>query len=200
MRVLRYGEQAVLAEPDDPRLVPALCDAVRADETVVEAVPGAATLLVVFDPARTDADRITGLLRAHKVSDRPLPRREPVELPVRYDGADLSSVAEATRMSPDEVVARHAAGEYTVRFCGFTPGFGYLDGLDARLHVPRHAEPRTRVAAGSVGIAGEFTGVYPRPSPGGWQLLGRTDAVLWDPDREPPALLVPGTTVRFVIA
>ncbi|HVU92653.1 MAG TPA: allophanate hydrolase subunit 1, partial [Jatrophihabitans sp.] len=122
---------------------------------------------------------------------------ELVELAVEYDGPDLAATAAELGLSPAELVRRHAAGEYVVAFCGFAPGFAYLTGLDPALHVPRLAEPRTRVPAGAVGIAGEFTGVYPRPSPGGWRLLGRTDAVLWDLDRTPPALLPPGTRVRF---
>jgi KipI family sensor histidine kinase inhibitor len=121
-----------------------------------------------------------------------------VELPVRYDGADLIPLAAELGCSPEALLQRHAAGEYTVAFCGFAPGFAYLSGLDPALHVPRLASPRTAVPAGSVAIAGEYTGVYPRSSPGGWRLLGRTDAVLWDLDREPPALLTPGTRVRFV--
>jgi len=95
------------------------------------------------------------------------------------------------------VIAAITAAELTVAFGGFAPGFGYLTGLPKQLHVPRRATPRTRVPAGAVGLAGEFAGVYPRPSPGGWQLVGRTDVVLFDPNREPPALLSPGTRVRF---
>jgi KipI family sensor histidine kinase inhibitor len=103
-------------------------------------------------------------------------------------------------LSPSQLIDLHTGAEYTVRFCGFSPGFAYLDGLDPRLHVGRRASPRTAVPAGSVAIAGEFTGVYPRSSPGGWQLLGRTDAQLWEVTRDPPALLTPGTRVRFVPA
>jgi KipI family sensor histidine kinase inhibitor len=121
-----------------------------------------------------------------------------VELPVDYDGADLDEVARMSGLDVDEVIARHSNGIYTVRFCGFAPGFAYLDGLDPTLHVARRASPRTEVPAGSVAIAGEFAGVYPRRSPGGWQLLGRTTTVLWDLSARPPALLVPGTIVRFV--
>ena len=114
-----------------------------------------------------------------------------------YDGPDLAAVAADTGLTVAEVIARHTAPAYTVGFIGFAPGFAYLIGLDPVLHVPRHASPRTRVPAGSVGIAGEFTGVYPRASPGGWQLLGRTNAALWDLARERPALLEPGVAVRF---
>jgi KipI family sensor histidine kinase inhibitor len=116
---------------------------------------------------------------------------------VRYDGPDLAAVAERAGRPEAEVIARHTAGDYRVAFCGFAPGFAYLTGLDPSLHVPRLARPRTRVPAGSVGIAGEYTAAYPRPSPGGWHLLGRTDADLWDLARAEPALLTPGTRVRF---
>ena len=115
-----------------------------------------------------------------------------------YDGPDLAEVARLTGLSPGEVVARHAAGEYTVGWLGFSPGFGYLTGLDPVLaSVPRLAEPRLRVPAGSVAIAGGLAAVYSSTSPGGWRLLGRTSAALWDPDRDPPALLAPGMRVRF---
>jgi KipI family sensor histidine kinase inhibitor len=156
---------------------------------LTEVVPAARTVLVVGDPLPD----LAGLLVA-PAEEEPGPL---VELPVRYDGPDLAEVAALTGLTAGEVVRRHAAAEYTVAFCGFAPGFGYLTGLPARLHVPRRATPRTAVPAGAVGLAGEFTGVYPRRSPGGWQLLGRTDAVLWDADRDPPALLAPGTRVRF---
>jgi KipI family sensor histidine kinase inhibitor len=107
-------------------------------------------------------------------------------------------VCRLTGLDRDEVVARHTAVDLVVAFLGFTPGFPYLVGLDPALHVPRRPTPRTRVPAGAVGLAGAQTGVYPRSSPGGWQLIGRTTAVLFDPGREPPALLAPGDRVRFV--
>jgi KipI family sensor histidine kinase inhibitor len=121
-----------------------------------------------------------------------------VEIAVRYDGDDLHAVAAETGLAPHHVVEVHASVTYTVAFCGFAPGFAYLTGLDQRLHLPRLSTPRTRVPAGSVAIAAEYAGVYPRSSPGGWRLLGRTDADLFDPDRREPALLTPGTRVRFV--
>ncbi|MYT28924.1 MULTISPECIES: 5-oxoprolinase subunit PxpB [unclassified Streptomyces] len=124
--------------------------------------------------------------------------RAAVEIPVHYDGPDLADVAALWGVSADEVVRRHSATAFRVAFCGFAPGFGYLTGLPEHLHVPRRENPRTRVPVGSVGLAGPYTGVYPRSSPGGWQLIGRTEAVLWDPRREPAALLAPGTPVRFV--
>lgn len=120
-----------------------------------------------------------------------------VELDCVYDGPDLADVAELWGTSVDGVVARHTGIEFRVAFCGFSPGFGYLTGLPAELAVPRRDSPRPRVPAGAVGLAGEYSGVYPSPSPGGWRLIGRTDAVLFDPAVSPPALLTPGTWVRF---
>ncbi len=123
-----------------------------------------------------------------------------VEISVHYDGPDLTEVAERTGLSPSEVVSAHTGRLWLVGFAGFAPGFAYLVDGDPRLHVPRRPAPRTRVPAGSVGLAGEFSGIYPRASPGGWQLIGRTDQTLWDLDRDPPALLRPGLRVRFVDA
>ena len=120
-----------------------------------------------------------------------------VVLTVTYDGPDLAEVAELTGLDEGEVVAAHTEKAWTVGFCGFAPGFAYLTGGDPRLYVPRRATPRANVPAGSVGLAGDFSGVYPRSSPGGWQLIGRTDADLFDVDRNPPALLQPGMRVRF---
>ncbi|GAA2924178.1 allophanate hydrolase subunit 1 [Streptomyces enissocaesilis] len=121
-----------------------------------------------------------------------------VEIPVRYDGPDLAAVAELWDVPEGEVGRIHAATVFRVAFCGFAPGFGYLTGLDERYAVPRRATPRTAVPAGAVALAGAYTGVYPRVSPGGWQLIGSTEEVLWDHTREPAALLTPGTRVRFV--
>nr|WSW67681.1 allophanate hydrolase subunit 1 [Streptomyces sp. NBC_00995] len=135
----------------------------------------------------------------------PPPRRGTggaVELPVVYDGPDLVEVAAAWGVTPADVPRIHSGTEFRVAFCGFAPGFGYLTGLPDHLHLPRRATPRTRVPAGAVALAGPYTGVYPRPSPGGWQLIGRLPdpGPLWDPHREPAALLAPGARVRFVEA
>ena len=197
MRVLPYGDAARLLEPDDPADVLGLAALLRERPGVDEVVPGARTLLVLGT-----ADALTGLetltAPAHEPGDvTPGPE---VVLPVRYDGPDLAPLVAELGLTPEELISRHAAGSYVVAFCGFAPGFAYLRGLDPALHVHRLAEPRTRVPAGSVAIAGEFTGVYPRPSPGGWRLLGTTDAELWDLERTPPALLPPGTRVRFAPA
>ncbi|MDA0632468.1 allophanate hydrolase subunit 1 [Nonomuraea sp. MCN248] len=123
-----------------------------------------------------------------------------VTVPVTYDGADLESVAEAAGISVDEVVARHTGRELVVGWLGFAPGFAYLIGLDPVLHMPRLATPRTSVPAGSVAIAGPYSAVYPTASPGGWRLLGRTDARVWDVSAEPPTPFRPGTRVRFEVA
>ncbi|MGW1495855.1 5-oxoprolinase subunit PxpB [Streptomyces sp. NPDC002402] len=124
--------------------------------------------------------------------------QDAIAVPVRYDGPDLADVAALWQVTEEEVVRIHSAAEFRVAFCGFAPGFGYLTGLPQRYAVPRRATPRTSVPAGALALAGPYTGVYPRSSPGGWQLVGTTDAVLWDPAREPAALLSPGTRVRFV--
>jgi KipI family sensor histidine kinase inhibitor len=197
LRLLPYGERAVLVEVADPHALLGLSDIASRTAGVLETVPAARTLLVRYDPLVTSAEVVGAALASHRADLRTAPPGDPVELPVHYDGADLAGVADEVGISVDELIRRHTAAAYTVAFCGFAPGFAYLTGLDASLHVGRLAEPRTAVPAGSVGVAGEFTGVYPRSSPGGWRLLGRTDAPLWDTAREPPALLVPGTRVRF---
>jgi KipI family sensor histidine kinase inhibitor len=119
---------------------------------------------------------------------------------VVYDGPDLADVASHTGLSEEAIVSAHTGTPWTVAFGGFAPGFAYLVGGDERLAVPRRDSPRTSVPAGSVGLAGEYSGVYPRSSPGGWQLIGRTDTVMFDVDRDPPALLAPGSLVRFTVA
>ncbi|WP_185027646.1 5-oxoprolinase subunit B family protein [Streptomyces candidus] len=157
-------------------------------------VPAARTVLVdgLADPQSIAAEVRTWRIPPLTADEGPL-----IEIPVRYDGPDLAEVAGLWGMSPDRVPHTLGALELRVAFCGFAPGFGYLSGLPAALHLPRRATPRTAVPAGSVALAGEYAGVYPRSSPGGWQLVGTTDAVLWDPRREPAALLAPGTRVRF---
>ena len=210
LRLLPMGDAALLLETDDIDAVLAvaavlapLADAgngVWAD--VDDLVPAARTLLVVARPT-TDLDElgraVVGAARGAALAATSAEQRV-VEIAVRYDGPDLEEVAQLTGLAPDEVVTAHTGTPWRVGFGGFAPGFAYLVGGDPRLVVARRAEPRTRVPAGSVGLAGEFSGIYPRESPGGWQLIGSTDVVLWDADRHPPALLIPGTTVRFVEA
>jgi len=202
-RLLPYGQSAVLVELASPADVLPARNALVAQghPAVLAVVPAARTVLVQIDPdALAMAELrawIDECLRTADAGVAAADRPEPVELAVRYDGADLDSVARRCGLSVAEVVRRHSTAEYTVQFCGFAPGFGYLSGLDPLLRLPRLASPRPLVPAGSVAIAGEFTGVYPRSSPGGWLLLGSTDAVLFDLDRDPPALLRPGTPVRL---
>ncbi|MEO5875211.1 MAG: allophanate hydrolase subunit 1, partial [Streptosporangiaceae bacterium] len=155
--------------------------------------PGAESVLVTVSGSLEGLERQLRELRPAAVDGAD----GTLEIPVVYDGADLDEVAELTGMGREEVIARHSSAEYTVAYLGFSPGFGYLTGLDPVLRVPRHDTPRTAVPAGSVAIAGPYTSVYPSASPGGWRLLGRTSTVLWDVRRDPPSLLGPGTRVRF---
>jgi KipI family sensor histidine kinase inhibitor len=212
VRILPSGARALLVEcaslQEALALHGLLWDADR-PAGLLDAVPGARTVLLVADAA----DRLPSLTEAVRRAEAaglgadPSAGRRPegsglplVEVPVVYDGPDLESVAELTGLTPTEVVRAHTGRDWTVGFGGFAPGFAYLAGGDPRLHVPRRPEPRPRVPAGAVGLAGEFSGIYPRESPGGWQLLGRTDLVLWDLGSDPPALLRPGMRVRFVDA
>ncbi|WP_191680548.1 allophanate hydrolase subunit 1 [Janibacter melonis] len=207
VRFLPMGESAWLVETDDIDAVLALDAALAplADAgdgvwaEVDDLVPAARTLLVVARRTTNLADLATQIRAAATRADRSGPAQTAgdVEIPVRYDGPDLAEVAERTGLSPAEVVAAHTGTPWRVGFGGFAPGFAYLVGGDPRLEVSRRSEPRTKVPVGAVGLAGEFSGIYPRESPGGWQLIGSTDVVLWDADRDPPALLAPGTTVRF---
>ncbi len=195
-----YGERALLVECGSIGEVLALAETVRAAGLagITDIGPGARTVLVRLT-GRDVAGRIRATLETVDAADPGTvdARRPDVVIDVVYDGADLGEVAQRLHMRADEVVAAHTGGVWRVGFGGFAPGFAYLVGGDPRLAVPRRAEPRTRVPAGAVGLAGEFSGIYPRESPGGWQLIGRTDAVLWDVHRPRPALLTPGMTVRF---
>jgi KipI family sensor histidine kinase inhibitor len=165
----------------------------------VHDVVAAARSVLVSGDAPTAAIAAQVRDRLHGWSPSPALRATgpAVEIEVRYDGEDLVTVAEALGTTVADVVAMHSAASYTVAFCGFAPGFGYLTGLPEALRQPRLETAREEVPAGSVGIADEFTGVYPRASPGGWRLLGRTDMTLFDPNAQPPAVLVPGRPVRF---
>ena len=206
MRLLPCGDLAILVELDDAAGRRRLDAVLRRTPVVgvVDHVPAARTVLVkVGSP--NDLQGVAARLRALDLSDLTdredasvAPDAPPLQLAVRYDGPDLSDVARHLGIHPAEVVSRHTGQLWSVEFSGFAPGFGYLVGDDGGLDVPRRDSPRTRIPPGSVGLAGPFTGVYPRPSPGGWQLIGRTDEVMWDAAREPPALLVPGRRIQFV--
>ncbi|SFW62849.1 5-oxoprolinase subunit B family protein [Amycolatopsis australiensis] len=196
VRLLPCGRRAVLVESDDVLGFQAALTRLAVDG-IEELVPAARTLLVRFDPAVTDADRLGAVLRRVSPVDSAVAAAGEVVIPVVYDGEDLADVAAETGLSVTSLVERHTAGAYVSAFCGFAPGFAYLSGLDPALHVGRRATPRTRIPAGSVAIAGEYSAVYPSASPGGWRLLGRTDVPVWDVERDPPNLLPPGTRVRF---
>lgn len=202
MRLLPSGTTAFLVEVDDLFQVLALHAALAGDPPagVVDLVPAARTVLVVVDTATTDVETAAAAVRRVRASPGRRPVRDAVELPVVYDGPDLDDVAALLRCSTSEVVRRHTSATWTVAFCGFAPGFGYLTCDSGGWDVARRETPRPAVPAGSVGLAGPFTGVYPRESPGGWRLIGRTDVPVFDLDRESPALLAPGTPVRFVHA
>ena len=195
--MLPYGPGAVLVEYETLEEVMAAAAALRAQPPagVVDVVPAARTILVT---TMGPVDEIAQLLESVGVDS--VDRRDATEevvIAVRYDGIDLADVAARTGLAVDDVVTLHSAARYTVAFCGFMPGFAYIVGLDPQLHLPRRATPRTSVPLGAVAIASEFTAVYPSASPGGWHLLGSTDSVMWDESRAVPALLPPGTRVRF---
>ena len=200
--LVAFGEEI---SPENSRQVLGLLTALRSRAVpgVLNLHPAYASLLVRFDPLRirvaelreTVEESVAGLARV------PLPEPRLVEILVRYGGEhgpDLGEVARHCGLTEDEVVRRHAAGDYEVAFLGFTPGFPYLAGLDPALAVPRLATPRKRVPAGSVAIGGSQTGIYPLPSPGGWRVIGWTPASLFDPEREPVSLVRMGDRVVFV--
>ncbi|MCX5148918.1 MULTISPECIES: 5-oxoprolinase subunit B family protein [unclassified Streptomyces] len=200
MRPLVVGGEALLIELDSAAEVAALhAELLRRRDAgelgaVRDVVPAARTVLLdgVREP-RALAERIA------RWEVPPLAETEGplITVPVRYDGPDLAEAARLWGVAEREVAGIVGGTVFRVAFCGFAPGFGYLTGLPERYHLPRRATPRTAVPAGSLALAGEYAGVYPRSSPGGWQLIGSTDAVLWDPEREPAALFAPGVRVRF---
>jgi KipI family sensor histidine kinase inhibitor len=166
-------------------------------EELTDAVPGHETLLASWKGAPPTTDAVLAAI-ANSTQDAGVPT-EPAEvlIPVVYDGPDLEAVAAAAGMSTDAVIAIHTSTDYEAAFTGFLPGFAYLVSANNSLHVPRHQDPRPRVPAGSVALGGEYCAVYPRASPGGWQLIGYTTASLFDPARDRPALIEPGSHVRF---
>jgi KipI family sensor histidine kinase inhibitor len=197
VRYRRCGEQGVLIEVDGP-VVP-LFEAARDAGLpgLVDLVPGDRTLLVLARSA-ADLDLLLPRLQALELSPTSSAQAAELEVPVTYDGPDLQVVAAAWGVDAETVVRRHVEARWTVAFTGFSPGFGYLRTLSGWPAVARRDSPRTQVPAGSVALAGNYAGIYPRDSPGGWQLIGTTRLDLFDPDRDPPALLWPGRPVRFL--
>jgi KipI family sensor histidine kinase inhibitor len=199
--VLDYGDQALLLQFDSTTDVLAWAAALReaALPGVLDIVPASHTVLLKLEGPRHQS-AIRRRLRTLQVAPDMVataPPEQPMTIDVVYDGADLAEVADRTGLTTAQVINAHTATPWQVGFGGFAPGFAYLVGGDPRLAVPRRSEPRSSVPAGAVGLAGEFTGIYPRRSPGGWQLIGHTDVVLWDIDRPNPALLTPGMWVQF---
>lgn len=197
IEVRAAGERGALLELADNATAVRVARRLASEPGLIDVVPGHRTVLVTW------AGEPPGLIELAEDAvrdDAVTPTGGSIEIPVRYDGPDLDEVARLKALSPEEVMARHMGEEYVVGFLGFTPGFAYLLGGDERLHVKRRAEPRERVPAGSVALAGPYSGIYPRESPGGWQLIGSTTAILFDATREPPALLSAGDRVRFVAA
>ncbi len=201
--VLDYGDNALMVQCGSSAEVLAWAAALggAAIPGVVDIVPGARTVLVVLDsPRHQGATRKR--LRMLRVTADSIPaaasdRRADVVIDVVYDGPDLAEVASRTGLTTSQVIDAHSGTLWRAGFSGFAPGFAYLVDGDPRLRVPRRSEPRTSVPAGSVALAGEFSAIYPRRSPGGWQLIGHTDAILWDIERPTPALLTQGMWVQF---
>ena len=207
-RCYLLGERAVVLELEPPvslesqQRIWGLSERLKSYPQVVETIPGMNNLTVVLaDPQNTALDAIEHLQRWWEESESLVPESRLIEIPVIYGGEagpDLDAVAQHSQLSAREVVELHASTQYVVYFIGFQPGFPYLGGLDSRLHTPRRAEPRLVVPAGSVGIGGSQTGIYPLATPGGWQLIGRSDITLFDPSQQPPTLLRPGDSIRFI--
>lgn len=198
MRLLPSGSRGLLLELDTLEEVLRRYAALReADLPVLDIVPAGRTILVVADRG-TDLRGLAAQVQEVGSAEQQRASGPSVEIPVRYDGEDLAEAADLLGCSSEELVRRHQEESWAVAFCGFAPGFGYLAGTRFAWDVPRRSSPRTRVPAGSLALAGEFTGVYPRESPGGWQLIGHALVDVFDLDRDPPALLVPGAAVRFV--
>ncbi len=201
--VLDYGDRALLLQFDSTAEVLAAMAELREATLpgVLDIVPASRTVLVKLASPRYQGvvrHRLRGLqVDSDAVETAPPHGNVDVVIDVVYDGADLAEVAERTGLSTAQVINAHTSTPWRVGFAGFAPGFAYLVGGDERLVVPRRSEPRPSVPAGAVALAGEFSGIYPRRSPGGWQLIGHTDAVLWDIDRPNPALLMPGMWVQF---
>lgn len=198
--LLPAGESALLVDRLAPTEVLPLYDALRRRRGVVDLVPAESTLLVSFDPAVVTRAAVSTIIEAawdERRAPDVLVAGGEVAIPVHYDGPDLAAAAALLGVAAGELVDRHTTVLFTAAFLGFAPGFAYLTADGDPFAVPRRDTPRASVPAGSVALGGRYCGVYPRESPGGWHLIGRADAVLWDEHREQPALLAPGTRVRF---
>lgn len=202
MRVLPSGSAGLLIELEHLDEVLALYPSLTELRLtgVVDIVPAGRTVLVVIDPAVTDLATVERAVRTAQPRHAQREAGEHVDIPVVYDGEDLAAVAAILQCDVPELIHRHTSDHWTVAFCGFAPGFAYIAGASDAWDIPRRQSPRTRVPTGSVGLAGEFSGIYPQASPGGWQLIGHTEVTVFDLERDPPALLRPGTQVRFVDA
>jgi KipI family sensor histidine kinase inhibitor len=192
-----YGERAFLVQSDDGALTRRLAAAAARWTDLQEIVPGHRTLLLAWTGDRPDRDELQREITALLDTADPEPAGRAVSVPVTYDGEDIEEVCRLSGLGRDALIRAHSGVEYTVAFVGFMPGFAYLIGGDPRLEIPRRSSPRTRVPQGAVAIAGPYSAVYPRASPGGWSLLGRTALGIFDPERPEPALLQPGDRVRF---
>lgn len=202
-----YGEHAWLVPAGELKPV-TLASSIRQqipndhalEAAILEVVPGAGAVLIIANPSAVHPDleaSLANLLQQIDLDSLTVPQAATTVIEVAYDGADLDPLAKALNLSVEALIRIHSEASYEVAFCGFAPGFAYLAGLDPQLHVPRLATPRPEVPAGSVAIADSYSAVYPQASPGGWHLLGRTETRLFDIDRAEPALLQPGTRVRF---
>ncbi len=200
MRFLPVRDDALLIELEDLASTLALFDSLTSDPIpgTGEMIPGARTLLVFYRPSAVTPGEIVRAARSRDLTGRVAGEGSLIEIPVTYDGEDLEEVARLLGLSASEVVRLHTGQDYSVGFTGFAPGFAYLSGGHPALDVPRRSSPRTRIPTGSVALAGTFSGIYPRESPGGWQIIGTTEAQMWDLDRDQPALWLPGDRVRFV--
>jgi len=201
VRFLPVNLDALLVELKDLDETLALFDALTAEPIagVEEIIPAARTLLIQFRPSAIERQALVNRIAGQDISQRREGEHRRVEIPVHYNGEDLDEVATLLGISRSEVIQRHTAHDYSVAFCGFAPGFAYLNG-GAGFQVPRRQTPRTRIPAGAVALAGDFSGVYPKASPGGWQIIGVTPLQMWDLNRAEPALLRPGYKVRFTDA
>lgn len=192
------GEGALMLElPDNAAAVRVARRLAAECPDLQDVVPGHCTVLATWARG-SRPEKLLDVAEAAVRDGAPAVPGTPHVIPVRYDGPDLDEVAKLTALSPEEVVTRHLRSEYIAGFLGFAPGFAYLLGGDERLHVARRTEPRVRVPAGTVALGGVYSGIYPRESPGGWRLIGHTEIALFDPMRDPPALLAAGDPVRFV--